>query len=138
MAETQSQPIITDDSILRDIHDLVRSYDPLNAAKEYLKFQVMNGVVRVTGHVQGARQKKVLLDNLPNIRGVMAVDDTDLHADDSILYHVGTLLPRGVRARVSFGDVYLIGKRPDDVNVNELIMDISEVPGVLEVKNQLR
>lgn len=138
MTETTTPPMITDEGILRSIHDFVRSYDPLNAAKEYLHFEVLNGVVRVSGHVQGERQKRVLLDNLPDIRGVMAVDSSGLYDDDSILYAVGLMLPRGVRARVSYGDVYLIGKRPDDLNVNELIMDVSEVPGVLEVKNQLR
>ncbi|MCI0713430.1 MAG: BON domain-containing protein [Chloroflexi bacterium] len=136
MTETTDPSMVTDEGILIAIHDFVRSYDPLNAAKEHLHFEVLDGVVRVTGHVQGARQKRVLLDNLPDLPGVVAVDDTGLYDDDTILYNVGMLLPRGVRARVSYGDVYLIGTAPTDVN--KLIMDVSKVPGVLEVKNGLR
>jgi osmotically-inducible protein OsmY len=138
MTETTGQSTITDEGILLSIHDFVRSYDPLTAAREHLDFQVQNGVVRVTGHVQGARQKRVLLDNLPDLHGVVAVDDSGLYDDDSILSTVGVLLPRGVRARVSYGDVTLIGTAPADAKINELVIDVSEVPGVLEVKNGLR
>lgn len=138
MTETTGQPAITDEGILLSVHDFVRSYDPLNAAREHLNFEVLDGVVRVTGHVQGARQKRVLLDNLPGLPGVVAVDGTGLYDDDTLLYNVGVLLPRGVRARVSYGDVTLIGTAPADASVNDLIIDVSEVPGVLKVKNGLR
>ena len=138
MTETTGQPAITDEGILLRIHDFMRSYDPLNAAREHLKFEVLDGVVRVTGHVQGARQKLVLLDNLPNLPGVVSVDNTGLYDDDTVLYNVGVLLPRGARARLSYGDVTLIGTAPADIDVDKLMMAVSEVPGVLEVINRLR
>ena len=135
----QEPKIRSDEGIIEDIRALIRSYDPLKASREAFDFSVMNGVVRLEGHVQNKRSYRVLMDNVPDIKGVQAVDDSNLYDDETLMYNVGQLLPRGIRVRVDHGDVTLIGKAQDaEVDIQDLMMDIAEVPGVASVEDMTR
>lgn len=135
MAEQHATDVVSDEQILQEIRDFIRAYDPLTASDEYLRFYVLNGVVRVQGYVQGKRQYQVLMNHLRNIPGVMGVDDQHLHDDDTLLLKVAEKLPMGVRARVNFGVVTLMGRTPTNISPADVIMDVSEVPGVGTVRS---
>jgi osmotically-inducible protein OsmY len=139
MAEHQhTAEVRSDTAILEGIYEFIRAYDPLKASREGLRVEVRHGMVILTGYVQTRRERRVLLDNLCLMPGVMGVDDQRLYDDETMLLAVGQHLPRGVRARVENGIVVLVGHPVEAVNVTELILDISALPGVDEVRNMLR
>lgn len=131
-------PVTSDEGIAGNIRTLLRSYDPLKASRDTLDFAVMNGVVRFSGYVNNKRSYRVLMDNVPDIPGVVAVDDTHLYDDETLTYEIGEVLPLGLRVRAEGGEVFLMGRVPSDVDVQELILDIAEVPGVARVSDRTR
>ena len=130
------EPItISDEDIAEDIRALIRSYDPLKASRLTIRIEVLNGLVRLSGYVNSKRSYRVLMDNVPTIPGVVAVDDSDLYDDESLLYAIAYLLPIGVRARVEEGEVTLLGTPSTGTNLTELVLDIAEIPGVAKVRD---
>ena len=75
---------------------------------------------------------------MPTISGVVAVDDSNLYDDESLLYAVAKLLPLGVRARVEDGEVSLLGTPSADTTLSDLVLDIAEIPGVAKVRDLTR
>ena len=128
------QETVADEVILGHIRDLIRSYDPLRANRETLVVHVMNGVVRLEGYVSTKRSRRVLMDNIPTMAGVMAVDDKQLYDDETMTMQVAQVLPLGVRTRVENGIVWLMGKA---ANPADVVMDVAEIAGVDEVRNHL-
>jgi osmotically-inducible protein OsmY len=130
--------VVADEVIAQEIRDYIRSYDPLKASRDKLNVAVMNGVVRLSGYVETKRVRRFLMDYIPDLPGVLAIDDTLLYDDESLMLEVGKILPWGVRIRVDHGMVSLIGTLPNTVTAQDLILDISEIPGVDEVINLLK
>lgn len=125
----EKPPILyTDEDILEAIHAFIRSYDPLRMSRSHLHIAVHSGVVTISGYVKNARTHELLINALPNLEGVVAVDANHLYDDDNLLMKVGKRIPRGTRARVDHGRVTLMGQRPSDPEA--LMDDIGELEGI--------
>lgn len=127
----------TDEDILEDVHQLVRSYQPLKMAQQHFHCQVRSGVVKISGHINSQLNRRLFLQNLPDIEGVMAVDDSELFDDETLRLTIAGLLPSGIRLRVSYGVVALSGHLPVGTHVDELKGMIAELPGVKAVATNL-
>jgi osmotically-inducible protein OsmY len=139
MTDHAVEPVaISDEDIAEDIRALIRSYDPLKVSRLTIDIEVLHGVVRLSGYVNAKRSYRVLVDNVPTIPGVVAVDDSNLYDDESLLYAVAKLLPLGVRARVEDGEVSLLGTPSADIKMTDLVLDIAEIPGVAKVLDRTR
>lgn len=139
MAEHAQETLVhSDEVIAQQIRDFIRTYDPVKASRPSFTFSVINGVVRLEGYVANRREYRVLLDNIPHMPGVVAVDDAMLYDDESLSLTLAHYLPLGVRIRVEDGTVSLMGHIQDDTNAMELILDLAALPGVDEVKSYLK
>ena len=130
--------VYSDEVIAQQIRDFIRTYDPVKASRPSFSFDVVNGVVRLIGYVANRREYRVLLDNIPAMPGVVAVDDSVLYDDESLLLTLAKHVPLGVRLRVDEGQVSLMGHIQDETDPMELILDLAAMPGVDEVKSYLK
>ena len=120
-----------------DIEDeidlLCRSFAPLKASRGYFTIKSVKGRVRLIGNVRSPQARRVLLDNVPHIRGVVACDGSELYDDEMIRFAVGQLLPPGVVSSVHYGAVALTGDLPDGAVADEIISAVKNVKGVRRV-----
>lgn len=123
----------TDLDILEDIHQLIRSYQPLTVSRGFFRYSVQSGVVTVEGHIKSSLSREIFTHKIPLIEGVDAVDVSRLYDDETLRLSLGKLLPMGVRVRIEHGAVALTGRPAADLNVDELVGQIGEVAGVREV-----
>jgi len=130
METTERRP---DVDIEEEIELLSRSFAPLKASRGYFKAQSVNGHIKVHGNVRTPQARRVLLDNIPHIRGVVDCDGDELYDDQMIFFAVGQLLPPGVLANVHYGAVALTGSLPDGVNSDTIVNAVKAVPGVRRV-----
>src|SRR5436190_12975379 len=93
--------------IREDVESLVRSFAPLKASRGYFSAESINGKVILKGNVRNPQARRVLLDNVPHIPGVVSCDASQLYDDEMIRFAVGQLLPPGVTANVHYGAVSL-------------------------------
>ncbi len=115
----------TDEDILESLHALVRSNDQIRVSRNDFTYTVVNGVVKLVGHVRTSIVRRMFKDSVLQLAGVSAVDDTELYDDESLLLAVGKVLPVGVRARINHGVVALSGTSAD-----EIVANVGEIPGV--------
>lgn len=130
--------VYSDEVITQQIRDFLRGYDPIKASRPNFTFNVIHGIVRLEGYVANRREYRVLMDNLPEMPGVVAVDDSMLFDDETLLISLAHYLPMGARMRVEDGVVTLTGRIQDGTDPMELVLDLAAVPGVSEVKNYLK
>ncbi len=139
MAEhAQELLVYSDEVIAQQIRDFLRGYDPVKASRPNFGFNVINGIVRLEGYVANRREYRVLMDNIPGMPGVVAVDDSQLFDDETLVMALAQYLPMGARLRVEDGVVSLTGHIEDGTDPMELVLDLAAVPGVSEVKNFLK
>src|SRR4051794_17495355 len=124
-----------DIDIEEEIEQLTRSFAPLKASRGYFTTRSQNGRVKVTGNIRNPQARRVLMDNIPQIRGVVDCDGSELYDDEMIRFAVGQLLPPGVMASVHYGAVALTGHLPDGASVTEITSAIAAVKGVRRVAN---
>ncbi|MBI5671007.1 MAG: BON domain-containing protein [Chloroflexi bacterium] len=128
-----------DVDIQADIERLLLTYPPLTKDRHSIQVQVQDGAVTVTGHVQTPNTRRYFLNLIPTVEGVTSVDATRLFDDESIRLEVGRLLPTGVRVgRFQYGNVVLTGRLPDDVNADDLLEQVRQVPGVRRIITDFR
>jgi osmotically-inducible protein OsmY len=132
MAETTSIER-TDEDILQDLHQMIRSYKPLIASRPYFRYSVHNNVVKVEGNIKSGFARQIFSESIPDLPGVMAVDDSELYDDEALRLALGKLLPVGVRVRIDHGHVILTGRLAPDIDADALKAMVGEVPGVREV-----
>jgi osmotically-inducible protein OsmY len=130
MESTERRP---DVDIEEEIGQLVRSFAPLKASYGYFAYKSSGGVVKVTGNVRTPQARRVLLDNIPRITGVVSCDNSELYDDDQIRFAVGQLLPPGIFASVHYGAVALTGRLPDGASADTIAEAIRRVSGVRRV-----
>jgi osmotically-inducible protein OsmY len=130
MQPTERRP---DVDIEEEIELLTRSFAPLKASRGYFKIRCVDGHVQVTGNVRNPQARRVLLDNIPHIRGVVDCDGSKLYDDEMIRFAVGQLLPPGVNASVHYGSVALVGHLPAGTSEDAIVQAIKAVPGVVRV-----
>jgi osmotically-inducible protein OsmY len=125
------------EDISEDIAALIRRFQPLAQSRHWFTYTVAEGVVTVRGNIKSPVGARVLLDNLPDIPGVVAVNAADLHDDPTLRVAVGKLLPPGIVITIDFGRVVLSGQLPPRRKPEALIRKIEAVPGVRRVINQM-
>jgi osmotically-inducible protein OsmY len=130
MEPTERRP---DEDIEEEIELLIRSFAPLKASRTYFKFKSTNGHITVEGNVRSPQARRVLIDNIPHIRGVVSSDSSKLFDDEMVRVAVGQLLPPGVVASVHYGAVALTGSLPDGASADAIIEAVRQVPGVRRV-----
>ncbi len=130
METTERRP---DVDIEEEIELLCRSFAPLKASRGYFKATSVDGHVKVHGNVRNPQARRVLLDNIPHIRGVVDCAGSDLYDDEMIRFSVGQLLPPGVLASVHYGAVALTGTLPEGASADAIVEAVKAVPGVRRV-----
>lgn len=121
-----------------DIRQLIRSFAPLKASRDYFDFRSQNGVVKLWGNVRTTQARRVLLDNVPRVSGVMSCEADDLCADEDLRFEVAQLLPPGVFANVHYGTVAISGKLPEGASVEAISDAVRHVRGVRRVVADLK
>jgi osmotically-inducible protein OsmY len=133
MEPTDRRP---DVDIEEEIELLIRSFAPLKASRGYFRFKSTNGHVVAEGNVRNPQARRVLVDNIPHIRGVVDCDSSRLYDDEMVRIAVGQLLPPGVLASVHYGAVALTGQLPDGADPDTIQKAIADLPGVRRVGAQ--
>ena len=133
MAETQTTPIRTDIDILDDIQRWVNTYPPLVNDRRHVEINVQEGVAHLSGHVKTPITKRYVRENLRQVEGVVSVNDSELHDDETIRLALGNVLPEGVIANVQWGTVILSGTPLSDADLQALVAKIDTVAGVIRV-----
>jgi osmotically-inducible protein OsmY len=124
-----------DMDIEADIDALTRSFAPLKASRGYFTVQSNNGVIKIQGNVRSPQARRVLLDNIPNVRGVISCDTSELYDDEMIRFAIGQLLPPGVLSNVHYGAVALTGQLPEGASADAVVSAVMAVKGVRRVAN---
>ena len=124
-----------DIDIEEEIEQLTRSFAPLKASRGYFTAKSSHGSVKVAGNIRSPQARRVLMDNIPHIRGVVDCDGSELYDDEMIRFAVGQLLPPGVSASVHYGAVALTGRLPEGASQAEITSAIAALKGVRRVAN---
>jgi osmotically-inducible protein OsmY len=135
MTVTELRP---DVDVEDDIRQLIRSFAPLKASRDYFDFQSENGVVKLWGNVRTTQARRVLLDNIPRIPGVTRCEAHGLFADEDLRFEVAQLLPPGVYSNVHYGTVTLSGKLPEGASIETISDAVRNVSGVRRVVADLK
>jgi osmotically-inducible protein OsmY len=123
-----------DIDIQADIERRMLNYPPLAKDRHSIRVQVNDSVVKLSGHVQTPNTRRFFLNAVPTVDGVVAVDANELYDDESIRLEVGRVLPVGLKVgRCQYGNVVLVGRLPEGVNLADLEAKIREVPGVRQI-----
>ncbi len=122
-----------DEDIEEEIELLIRSFSPLKTSRGYFNYKSVDGHVSVEGNVRSPQARRVLIDNIPHIRGVVSCDSTKLVDDEMVRIAVGELLPPGVLASVHYGAVALTGNLPEGASADTITEAVSKVQGVRRV-----
>jgi osmotically-inducible protein OsmY len=122
-----------DVDIEEDIHNLIAHYPPLQADRHHFDIDVEDGIVIPHGHVQSLISRRYLLERVGAIRGVLSVNDEQLHAEETIRLETGQRIPTGVIANVVYGTVILTGTLPDGMSEAAVAQQVAQVPGVERV-----
>src|SRR5450432_572157 len=122
-----------DEDIEEDIDQLVRGFAPLKASRGYFHVKSIKGNVKLAGNVRSPQAHRVLMDNVPGVRGVVSCDGAELYDDEMIRFATGQLLPPGVNASVHYGAVALTGELPSGASAQMIMTAIGDVKGVRRV-----
>lgn len=116
-----------------DIHRLIGTFAPLKASRSYFYFKSENGKITLHGNVRSPQAKRVLLDNVPRVAGVVSHEASDLFDDEEVKFRVAQLMPPGVFANVHYGAVTLTGTLPEGAKAEAIAKEIGNIPGVRRV-----
>jgi osmotically-inducible protein OsmY len=122
-----------DVDIEEEIELLIRSFAPLKASRPYFTVKSTGGHIQLEGNVRSPQARRVLIDNIPHIKGVVSVDSTNLYDDEMVRLAVGQLLPAGIVASVHYGAVALTGQLPDGASADVILNAVKGVAGVRRV-----
>ena len=118
-----------DIDIEEDLREFARSYDPLKQARGHFECIVKDGHVTLTGNVRTMQARRVLVDNVPDIEGVVSMDESAFFDDETLRIELGKVLPQGVYVRLNYGSVVVTftEERKD----SEKVLDkIKKIPGI--------
>lgn len=133
MADAQTTPARTDIDILDAVQRWINTYPPLVNDRRHVHISVQDGVAHLSGHVKTPITKRYVRENLRQVEGITAVDDSALHDDETIRLALGALLPEGVIANIQWGTVILSGVPLGDDALAALVAKIDTVSGVQRV-----
>lgn len=121
--------------IHNDVRALILRYPPTAADHHQIKIDVVDGTVRVSGHVRTPINRRWLANNIPAIKGVRDVDVTHLYDEDTIRIESGRKLVNidGIIANAKYGTVMVGGSLPEGVTIDDVVARLAEIPGVERV-----
>ncbi len=122
-----------DVDIQKAIISVITQYPPTAADRHTIHVSVQDGAVVLSGHVRTPINRRYLLNEIPKIDGVRAVDSSTLYDDESIRIETGQRVPPGVLVSVRYGTVALTGSLPHGTELDTLAAAIAAVPGVQRV-----
>lgn len=133
MADVARHTPRPDIDILSDVNSVIAQYPPTAADRHSFTTTVQDGLVTLHGHVRTPISRRYLINELPKLDGVRALDSDALFDDESIRLDVGRLLPDGAMANVLQGTVALAGALPHGDDLVALADVLARVPGVVRV-----
>jgi hypothetical protein len=134
MSEAPMTQARSDQAIHDDIIHLITQYPPLQKDRNAFQVAVSHGRVIVNGHVSTPNIRTYFVNLLAHIPGVNTVEADTLHDDQTIKLEVARRLPPGLKvARVTYGQVVLVGEPPMGMPDSSLIGLVGAVPGVSRV-----
>lgn len=137
MAEPKTAPSTRPElDILSDAKNLIASYPPTMHDRHYIDVKLNDGVLIVSGHVMSGVTRQELIKRLQTVRGIEKLDVRHLYDDGTVRINVSKLLPAGVSMTVRYGAVTMLGTLPETTSEEELVKQISAVPGVTRIVTQ--
>lgn len=133
-----SSELRPDVDIEDDIRQIISSFAPLKASRGYFTYHSDHGKVSLHGNVRSPQSRRVLLDNIPRVRGVRGYEAADLFDDEEVKFKVAQLLPPGMFANVHYGAVAVTGALPEGASAATIEQAIQAVPGVRRVMMELQ
>lgn len=125
-----------DVDIEEDIRDLIAHYPPLQADRHHLDIAVHDGTVELFGHVKSLVTRRYLVDRVAQLAGVYTVDSDRLYSEETIRLEAGQRIPNGVIANVVYEVVILTGQPPAGTSVDDIVRELSLIPGVEQVRTK--
>lgn len=123
-----------DIDIHSEIDHLIAHYPPLQHDRPRITVTVEAGVVTVRGNLQSLVTRRYLLNQLPDVPGVVAVNAESLYDDGTIRLTAGRIVPPGVTvAGVHYGQVVLGGRLPEGTTQDAVADSVAQIPGVVQV-----
>jgi osmotically-inducible protein OsmY len=136
MAQAAVRP---DVDIIEDIEDRIAHYPPAMRDRHHIQVSSQNGLVTLKGNVMSPNTRSVLLETLPQVEGVRAVNAHELFDDESIRLDVGRLIEPGTMfANIECGVVVLSGRLPSGMTAEACVRQVAQVPGVRRVVTAFR
>jgi osmotically-inducible protein OsmY len=133
MAENVVANARPDVDIAEDIRALILSYPPLVNDRRHIAVNVEQGEVSVAGYVKSPMTRRYLMDIIPTVDGVRAVDSDGLYDDEMVRLEVARIIPSGVQVVVEYGAVVLAGQLPEGTSEEALAQQAANVQGVRKV-----
>jgi hypothetical protein len=130
---SQTPVLRPDVDVLADIHDMIVHYPQLAHDRARMQIAVTHGHVTVTGNIKSQPAYDYLLKHLPAVEGVGSIDHSGLYHDDEIRRQIARLTPPGMFVNVEYGLVKLTGALPATLAVEDLVVNISRVPGIHKI-----
>ena len=125
------------EDIAENIAALVRAYPPLMHSRHTFSYNVAEGVVTLKGHIKSVIAERVLLDNVPHIPGVEAVEAKELYNDEALRMAVARVIPAGILVNIDSGYVHVSGMLPPRRKPEALVKKIEDIKGVRGVNLNL-
>jgi len=116
-----------------DIENVIVHYPPLMNDRHHIHYSVQDGVATLSGHVKTPITRQYLLARVAEIPGVTSTSADQLYDDESIRLDVGRFIPPGMVGTVEYGRVILAGDVPSGTNIEDVMAQISQLPGVDKV-----
>jgi osmotically-inducible protein OsmY len=126
-----------DHLIINDIKRIIFSYPPANNDRNHIMFHVVDGVVHLSGYVRTEPTATYLVHRIGQIEGILGLVTDHLYTDEGLRLEIGRLVPFGVQVRVEYGNVILAGYPVDEIDIEQVLAKVSQVPGVLRVVNAI-
>ncbi|MDZ4770904.1 MAG: BON domain-containing protein [Chloroflexota bacterium] len=133
MTDAADIAVRPDMDIHKQITSIITQYPPTASDRFYIITSVQDGVVVLSGHVKTPINRRYLINEIPKVPGVRALDSSSLFDDETIRIEAGRRLPQGVMANVRYGTVALSGEVPAGTDLDVIAAAVSAVPGVLRV-----
>jgi osmotically-inducible protein OsmY len=123
-----------DVDIIEAIEDRIAHYPPTMRDRHHIQVSSHGGLVTLKGNVKSPNTRSVLLETLPRVEGVKAVNAEELFDDESIRLDASRMIEPGIMfANIEYGVVVLSGRLPTGKTAEACVRQVEKVPGVRRV-----
>lgn len=133
MADTAVPIAKSDADIEHDIYQLMLDILGTRLSRDHVKYRVQDSVVILTGHIASSFGYEMLISNISQLDGVVAIDNEALYSDEDLRMQISENLPIGLRVHLLHGVAGLAGRLPADVDLLEVVSRIAELRGITSV-----